>query len=396
MSLARTSPAVGRKIFLIATEESGDRLGANLMKVLRQRLGGAVQFEGVGGRAMTREGLNSRFPIEELSIIGLAAVVRQLPAIMRKIRETADAVVESAPDILVIIDSPDFTHRVAKRVRAQAPKIPIVDYVSPTVWAWRPGRARAMRPYVDHVLALLPFEPDAYERLHGPPCTYVGHPLTEQIAQLRPNAEERQRRAETPPVLLVLPGSRRSEIRHHMAAFGVSLNRLQAEGIAFEAVLPTLPHLVEAVTASLKYCNVKPRVVIGEPEKRAAFRIAHAALAKSGTVTLELALAGVPMIAAYRTGALEAFVLRRAIRVNSVILANLVLGENVVPEFLQQDCRSERLVPALRDVLRDSALRRKQLEAFGRIDATMSTGDQPPSVRAADIVLAAIRKGRLE
>ncbi len=396
MSLARTSPAVGRKIFLIATEESGDRLGANLMKVLRQRLGGAVQFEGVGGRAMTREGLSSRFPIEELSIIGLAAVVRQLPAIMRKIRETADAVVEAAPDILVIIDSPDFTHRVAKRVRAQAPKIPIVDYVSPTVWAWRPGRARAMRPYVDHVLALLPFEPDAYERLHGPPCTYVGHPLTEQIAQLRPNAEEQQRRAETPPVLLVLPGSRRSEIRHHMTAFGVSLNRLHAEGIAFEAVLPTLPHLVEAVTACLKYWNVKPRVVIGEPEKRAAFRIAHAALAKSGTVTLELALAGVPMIAAYRTGAMEAFVLRRAIRVNSVILANLVLGENVVPEFLQENCRSDRLVPALRDVLRDSALRQKQLEAFGRLDATMSTGDQPPSVRAADIVLAAMRKGRLE
>ena len=148
------SPAraiVGRKIFLIATEESGDRLGANLMKVLRQRLGGAVQFEGIGGRAMTREGLTSRFPIEELSIIGLAAVVRQLPMILRRIKETAAAVVAGAPDILVIIDSPDFTLRVAKRVRASAPRIPIVDYVSPTVWAWRPGRARAMRPYIDQI-----------------------------------------------------------------------------------------------------------------------------------------------------------------------------------------------------------------------------------------------------
>ena len=145
---------MNRKIFLIATEESGDRLGANLMKVLRQRLGGAVQFEGVGGRAMAVEGLTSRFPIEELSIIGLAAVVRQLPAILRRIRETAEAAVASQPDILVIIDSPDFTHRVAKRVRAMAPHIPIVDYVSPTVWAWRSGRARAMKPYIDHVLAL--------------------------------------------------------------------------------------------------------------------------------------------------------------------------------------------------------------------------------------------------
>ena len=394
MSPARTGAVVGRKIFLIATEESGDRLGANLMKVLRQRLGGAVQFDGIGGRAMTREGLTSRFPIEELSIIGLAAVVRQLPAILRRIRETADAVVEAAPDILVIIDSPDFNHRVAKRVRGRSPKIPIVDYVSPTVWAWRPGRARAMRPYVDHVLALLPFEPDAYERLHGPPCSYVGHPLTEQIGQLRPGKDEQQRREEKPPVLLVLPGSRRSEIRHHMTAFGVTLNRLHGEGIAFEAVLPTMPHLQEAVTEGLKYWNVKPRVVIGEAEKRAAFRIAHAALAKSGTVTLELALSGVPMVAAYRTGAMEAFVLRRAIRVNSVILANLVVGENVVPEFLQENCRSERLVPALRDVLGDTALRRKQIEAFARIDSILSTGDQPPSVRAADIVLATMRKGR--
>jgi lipid-A-disaccharide synthase len=394
VTAARTSPGIARKIFLIATEESGDRLGANLMKVLRQRLGGAVQFEGVGGRAMAIEGLNSRFSIEELSIIGLAAVVRQLPAIMRRIRETADAVIASAPDILVIIDSPDFTHRVAKRVRAKAPHIPIVDYVSPTVWAWRPGRARAMKPYIDHVLALLPFEPGAYEQLHGPPCSYVGHPLIEQVAQLRPNARETERREAKPPVLLILPGSRRSEIKHHMTAFGMTLTRLQAEGVAFEAVLPTMPHLQEAIAAALKYWKVQPRVVIGEEEKRAAFRIAHAALAKSGTVTLELALAGVPMVAAYRTGSMEAFILRRAIRVNSVILANLVVGENVVPEFLQEHCRSERLTPALRDVLGDTPLRRKQVEAFARIDSIMSTGNQPPSVRAADVVLAAMRKAR--
>lgn len=394
MSPSRPGVAAGRKIFLIATEESGDRLGANLMKVLRQRLGGAVQFEGIGGLAMAREGLSSRFPIEELSIIGFAAVVKQLPAILRRIRETADAVVTAAPDILIIIDSPDFNHRVAKRVRASAPRIPIVDYVSPTVWAWRPGRARAMKPYIDHVLALLPFEPDAYERLHGPPCSYVGHPLTEQIGQLRPNAGEQRRREEKPPVLLVLPGSRRSEIRHHMTAFGVTLNRLYHEGIAFEPVLPTMPHLEEAIAEGLKFWTVKPRVILGENEKRAAFRIAYAALAKSGTVTLELALAGVPMVAAYRTGAMEAFIMRRAIRVNSVILANLVVGENVVPEFVQENCRSEKLVPAVREVLSDSAMRRKQIEAFARIDAIMSTGDRPPSVRAADIVLATMRRGR--
>jgi lipid-A-disaccharide synthase len=391
---ARATSNVSRKIFLIATEESGDRLGASLMKVLRQRLGGAVQFEGVGGQSMAREGLASLFPIEELSIIGLAAVAKQLPKILRLIRETAHAVTEVSPDILVIIDSPDFTHRVARRVRARDPSIPIVDYVSPSVWAWRPGRARAMCRYVDHVLALLPFEPEEYRRLRGPPCSYVGHPLTEQIGTLRPNTDEQKRRTEAPPVLLVLPGSRRSEIRHHMAVFGETLGRLRDEGIAFELILPTMPHLQDAISEGLKSWKVAPRVVIGEQEKRAAFRIAHAAFVKSGTATLELALAGVPMVAAYKAGSVEAWVVRRAIRVSSVILANLVIGENVVPEFIQQDCTSEKLVPALREILIDSPLRRRQVEAFAGIDRIMTTGDQSPGVRAADIVLATLRKAR--
>ena len=388
------SNRVARKIFLIATEESGDRLGAHLMKVLRQRLGDAVSFEGVGGLAMAKEGLRSLFPIEELSIIGFSAVIKQLPKVLRLIRQTVRAVLAARPDVLVIIDSPDFTHRVARRVRARDPSIPIVDYVSPSVWAWRPGRARAMRVYIDHVLALLPFEPEEYRRLNGPPCSYVGHPLTEQLALLRPNAEETARRNGTPPVLLVLPGSRRSEIRHHMAVFGAALDRLNAAGREFELILPTMPHLLEGIREGVASWQVAPRIVVGEQEKRAAFRIATAALAKSGTVTLELALAGVPMVTAYRTGALEAFIVRRAVTVTSVILANLVLGENVVPEFLQEDCTAEKLAGALGEVLSDSPMRRRQLEAFARLDGVMSTGNQPPSVRAADIVLATLRRSR--
>jgi lipid-A-disaccharide synthase len=390
----RTTGNVGRRIFLIATEESGDRLGAGLMKVLRQRLGGAVKFEGVGGQSMAREGLASLFPIEQLSIMGLAAVAKQLPAILRHIRETATAVTAASPDILVIIDSPDFTHRVARRVRARDPSIPIIDYVSPSVWAWRPGRARAMRAYIDHVLALLPFEPEEYRRLRGPPCSYVGHPLTEQIGVLRPGVEEQKRRDAQPPVLLVLPGSRGSEIKHHMAVFGETLGQLAAEGVPFEPVLPTMPHLLDAVRSGVKRWPVQPRVVVGEQEKRAALRIARAALAKSGTVTLELALAGVPMVTAYRVGSVEALVLQRAINVKSVILANLVAGENVVPEFLQRDCTPKKLSQALREVLSESPLRQRQLDAFARIEKTMSTGNQPPSVRAADIVLKTMRKSR--
>jgi lipid-A-disaccharide synthase len=390
----RASGNVGWTIFLIATEESGDRLGAALMKVLRQRLGDAVRFEGVGGQSMAREGLASLFPIQELSIIGFAGVVKQLPKLLRLIRETVGAVMRARPDILVIIDSPDFTHRVARRVRMRDPAIPIVDYVSPSVWAWRPGRARAMRVYIDHVLALLPFEPREYNRLQGPPCSYVGHPLIEQIGTLRPDLEDKKRRDQAPPVLLVLPGSRRSEIRHHARIFGAALGRLRAEGVAFELILPTMPHLTEMVHDSVKDWNVTPQIVAGEQEKRAAFRIARAALAKSGTVTLELALAGVPMITAYRVGAAEAFILRRAIKVPSVILANLVVGKEIVPEFLQENCTAEALAPALREVLNDTPLRRRQLEAFVTLDSIMSTGGVPPSVRAADIVLAMLRKSR--
>jgi len=283
---------------------------------------------------------------------------------------------------------------VARRVRARDPRIPIVDYVSPSVWAWRPGRARAMRRYVDHVLGLLPFEPEEYRRLRGPPCSYVGHPLIEQIGLLRPGVEEQKRREQEPPVLLVLPGSRRSEIRHHMAVFGDTLGQLRDLGIAFEPILPTMVHLQEAVGEAVKGWPTQPRVVIGEREKQAAFRIAHAALAKSGTVTLELALSAVPMITAYKAGAIEAMIVRSLLQVNSVILANLVLGENVVPEFIQQDCAPQKLVPALRDILTDTPLRRRQLEAFAKLDSIMSTGNQPPSARAADIVLATLRESR--
>ncbi|QLH71964.1 lipid-A-disaccharide synthase [Rhodopseudomonas palustris] len=387
---AKTGDRV-RTVYLIATEESGDRLGAALMRELRARLGSKVRFAGVGGHCMAGEGLASLFPIEELSIIGFAAVVQRLPMILKLIRRAVDAALTAKPDILVIIDSPDFTHRVARRVRQRDPSIPIVDYVSPTVWAWRPGRARAMLGYVDHVLALLPFEPAEYRRLQGPPCSYVGHPLTEQFGSLRPDAAEQARREASPPVLLVLPGSRRSEVRHHAAAFGDTLARLKHEGVAFEAVLPTTPHLEGLVRAAVASWEVQPRIVVGEQDKRGAFRIAHAALAKSGTVTLELAIAGVPMVTAYRAGSVEIWIARRVVRPGTVILANLVMGDDVIPEFIQEDCVPDKLVPAVRDLLGNTPARRRQLAGFAKIDDILSTGEQTPSGRAADIVLDVMR-----
>lgn len=383
-----------RKIHLIATEESGDRLGSALMRELKQRFGDDVVFSGVGGSSMAREGLQSLFPIEQLSIIGLAAVLKKLPSILKLIARATEDILRTKPDVLVIIDSPDFTQRVAKRVHKRDASIPIVNYVSPTVWAWRPGRARAMRAYVDHVLALLPFEPAAHQRLGGPPCTYVGHPLIEQIDTLRPNIEEQARRDGKPPVLLVLPGSRRSEIRHHMETFGATLELVQKRGTDFELILPTMPHLVDGISEAVQAWSVQPRIVVGEAEKRAAFRIAHAAFAKSGTVTLELALSGVPMVTAYKAGSVEAWIIRRRITSSSVILANLVIGENVIPEFIQEDCTPEKLAASLRDVLADTPMRKRQVEGMAKLDDIMGIGRASPSKAAADIVVSVFDQAR--
>ena len=381
-------------IALVAGEESGDQIGAALMRALRERSRGRARIIGVGGRQMSREGLTTLFPIDDLAIIGFAAIPRQLPHILRRIRQAAEHVVAAQPAVLVIIDSPEFTHRVARRVRAAAPAIPILDYVSPSVWAWRSGRARVMRGYVDHVLALLPFEPQAHARLGGPPCTYVGHPLLERLAELRPGAAESERRRAEPPILLALPGSRSGEIDRLLATFGEALNILAPGRTAIDVVLPTLPHLHARIAAATASWQLQPRIVIDVREKFAAFRFARAALAKSGTVTLELALAGVPMVAAYKVSWLEEIVGRLAIHAPSAILPNLILGENVVPEFLQRDCTPEKLAGALAPLLGDSPQRGAQLDAFTRIDAIMrpdtaaAEAPETPSRHAADLVLA--------
>jgi lipid-A-disaccharide synthase len=392
-----SAPPRPLSIAIIAAEESGDALGAALAQALRRHERGAIELSGVGGRAMAAVGIVSPFAIDELSIVGLLAILEKLPAMYRRIHDTAQAVVTARPDALVIVDSPEFTHRVARRVRARAPAIPIIDYVSPSVWAWRSGRARAMRAYVDHVLAILPFEPAVHQRLGGPPCTYVGHPLIERIAELRPSAEEARRRQADPPVILALPGSRHGEIRRLLDIFGATIGRLASRVGPLEVVLPTVPHLLQRVTEGVARWSVAPRIVVDPAEKWAAFRTARAALAASGTVTLELALSGVPMVAAYRLHVIEA-VIARLFRIQaglpSVILANLVIGENVVPELLQEDCTPEKLTAALAPLISDTPERLRQTEAFDRLDQIMGIGRFASSANAADIVLEAARHGR--
>jgi lipid-A-disaccharide synthase len=375
-------------IFIIAGEESGDRLGAPLMAAIAAQAGRPVVFAGVGGHAMAAQGLVSLVPIADLAINGFAAIPGRLPAILRHLRETTRAVIAARPHALVIIDSPDFTHRVARRVRAAAPSIAIIDYVSPTVWAWRPGRAAAMRRYVDHVLAVLPFEPDAHRRLGGPPCTYVGHPLAEQAAMLRPGPQDTARRNADPPLILVLPGSRRGEIRRHTAVFGAAMTAVQDRVGAVEIVLPTVPHLVDEVKQASRDWPATTRIVVAATEKWAAFRQARAALAASGTVTLELALAGVPTVIAYRVALIEELILRALVQTDTIGLANLILGEKIMPELLQRDATPQNLADALVPLIGATPERRRQCDGLARLDAVMEIGVAVPSARAAAIVLA--------
>lgn len=391
-----TGSEVPLKVFIVVGEESGDQLGAALMRGLKEQSPRPLSFQGVGGDRMAQEGLASLFSLHDIAVMGATAVIGKLPTILSRMRQTIEAVLTAAPDVLVIIDAPDFTHRVARRVRKKRPDLPIVDYVSPSVWAWRPGRARAMTAYVDHLLAILPFEPDVHRRLGGPPTTYVGHPLVERLDRLRPADGERPPLAEADmPVLLVLPGSRRGELDRMLDGFGQAVARIrEAFGRPLEIVLPAVPHLADAIRERTRSWPVRPTIVVGEEEKFAAFRRAHAALAASGTVTLELGLAGVPMVVAYVLDPIYRQInrLRRIFpniaQIDTMVLTNIVIGEKVVPEYLDKEVTPEALAAAILPLLSDSPERRHQMAAFDRLDVAMRLDDgERPSDRAARTVL---------
>src|SRR5262245_14254116 len=381
---------------MVAGESSADELGARLMRALAAER--AVSFRGVGGPRMSAAGLASLYPAHDLFSIGLGTVVAKLPLLMRRIRETVEAIVSTPPDVLVLIDAPDFTHRVAARVRRRLPRLPIVKDVSPSGWVWRPGRARAMRSSIDLLLALLPFEPEVHRELGGPDCIYVGHSLLEHLSDLRPSADEARMRATSPPLVLALPGSRAQEVTHLADIFGETLGKVADRSGPLEVVLPTVPHLASQLSELTSRWPIRPRITVDQAEKYAAFRRARAALAASGTVTLELALAGVPSVAGYRIPAIEGLILRMiarfhpAIGVRSVILANLVLGEFAIPEFLQSRCTPENLAEPLVDILGDTPARARQIEAFKRLEAILGAGNIAPSKRAAQAVLDLIER----
>lgn len=383
------------RVFILAGEPSGDRLGGALMQGLRA-LCPDVTFEGVGGADMQAQGLRSRFPMSELSVMGLAEILPKYRALKARIQETADAVLAMKPDVLITIDSPDFSFRVAKKVKALG-HIRTVHYVAPTVWAWRPGRAQKISHFIDHLLAVLPFEPPLFER-HGMRCDFVGHPVVSE-----PRATDAEAAAfrdglglGAAPVLLVLPGSRQGEVARLCGVFGEVAAALKAQHPDLEVVLPAaapVAGLVHELTGRwpLPVHVLDPTVGAADAAaavKRAAFKAADVALAASGTVSLELAAARTPMVVAYRMNPLTFRLIKAMALVDTVTLVNLVSQTRCVPEFLGPDCTARAIADSLADVLQHPD---RQLAAMNETMALLGEAGEAPGLRAARAVLAGLQ-----
>lgn len=378
------------RIFLVAGEASGDRLGAALMAGLKTLTD--VEFEGVGGPLMQAEGMQSLFPMEELSVMGLAEVLPKYPHLRRRLHQTADAVLATEPDVLITVDSPDFSLRVAKLVKAKS-NVRTVHYVAPSVWAWRAGRAIKMARVIDHVLALLPFEPP-YMEAAGMTCDFVGHPVvSEPVASDKDVADFRAKHGfGDRPILLVLPGSRRGEVSRLAPIFGEALKPVLADNPNLQVVVPTtgsVAGLVRGLTAEWPQNPLildpnDMKIDAYKAEKSAAFRAADFALAASGTVSLELATAETPMVIAYDMNWFSRAVISRMLKVETLTLINLVSETRAVPECLGKACRAQVIAPTLLDLMRNPA---DQIAAMRLTMQRLGKGGEAPGLRAARAVL---------
>jgi lipid-A-disaccharide synthase len=379
------------RIAFVVGESSGDQLGARLMESLIALSDRPVVFAGVGGPLMEAGGLRSLFPMSDIAVNGLMPVIRRLPLLLRRIREASDAIAQAKPDAVVLIDAQDFNKRVAKRLKRLAPEIPIVGYVSPTVWAWRAGRARKLKPLLARLLAVLPFEPAVHARLGGPDTLYVGHPLMERRVDWQASAADQAQRDAAPYRLLLLPGSRRAEVSRLMPVFGEAVALLASRNPGLQVLLPVVPHLKETVMALAANWQVRPQFIEGEEAKWQAFRTARAALAASGTVTLELALARVPTVVAYIVSYIEGEIARRMITAQHAALPNIMLDRRAIPEFIDWGWGAEDLANTISPLLDNSPERTAQMAAFDQVEAAMQI-DGSPSEHAARAVLEILQK----
>jgi lipid-A-disaccharide synthase len=378
-------------VFLIAGEPSGDVLGSALMRALKQRTEGAVAFAGIGGELMEAEGLHSLVPLQELAVMGLVEVLPRARRILRRIRETTDAIVRLRPTVVVTIDSSGFTWRIAKALRRRGQTVPLIHYVAPMVWAWRAGRARHVARWYDHLMCLLPFEPPYFERV-GLATSWVGHPVLESGLDKGDATAFRARHGIAPhaPLLAVLPGSRQSEARRLLPVFGAAVRRLAARFPELRIVVPTVATVASLVAEATRSWALPTIVVAGQAEKRDAFAASRVALAASGTVALELAVARLPAVIAYRVNPLTGFLAQRLVKVPYVNLVNLLLQREAVPELLLERCTPEALESAVAELLADDAARAAQVAAYDEALALLGERGAPPSFRAADVVLEVI------
>lgn len=378
------------RLAVVAGEESADALAGDLVATLEAR-GVEVELIGVGGRHLEAHGLKSLFDPHDIALMGIVPVLLRLPNLIRRLGETVRAIVAAKPDALLIVDNPDFTHRVAARARAALPSLPVIDYVCPSVWAWRPRRAPKMKAFVDLVLCLLPFEPDALARLGGPKGVFVGHRIATHPALLAARAEQAsRRRGEGPFTLLVLPGSRRWEIRSLSRRFGRILSAFAEHAGGVDAVLPTLPRHEDEIRRRIADWPVKPAIVTTDAEKWAAFGRADAALAASGTVLLELALAGVPSVSCYQV---DPIMLRVSEHMPmwSAALPNIVADRVVVDEYYNQMIRPGLLARKLLGLAKDGPARAAALDGLSEVRRRMAT-ERPAGEIAADALLDLLKK----
>ena len=375
-------------IFIMAGEPSGDVLAGRLIGALKEETDGRARFAGVGGTQCIAQGLDSLFPMQELSLIGLAEVLPHLPRLAKRLNQTAAAVRELKPDIVVSVDAPSFTLRVAQRLRGTG--IPVVHYVAPQAWAWRAGRAKTLGKRMDHLMALLPFEVPFFAE-HGLPCTYVGHPAIETAMGGDGRAfREKHGIPSTVPLLCVVPGSRSGEVRRMLPDFADAVSLLKDRFPDLHAVIPVAPHVTERVEAETADWPVPVVRVTNPAERFDAFAASDAAIAKSGTVTLELGLARVPMVVAYKVSAVTAFIVRRmSVAVKYASLVNLLADREVVPEFIQENCTPENLAK-VGDLLGSADARAAQQQGFSDVLHALGDADPAPSTRAAKVVLGLI------
>jgi lipid-A-disaccharide synthase len=380
---------------LVAAEASGDDRGAGLARALRRRLGQGVRFVGVGGERMIAEGVESPFDIAELSILGLLEGLLAYPRVVRRADETAALAAREKPDVAVLIDSWGFTLRVAQRLRRLDPNLPLIKYVGPQVWATRPGRAKTLAGVVDHMLSIHAFDAPYFEA-EGLPVTFVGNSaLTLDFSKADPDRlRARIGAGRDEPILIVLPGSRLGEIERILPAFEDAVRRLKGDRPELHVVVPTAPTVADVVKARVAGWSFRAHVIEDDQGKLDAMKAATAALACSGTVTTELALAGVAMVVGYRLGAVTAVIARRLLRTPYITLFNIAAQAFVAPELVQEACTGPRLAREVALRLDDAELRSRQVLAQYEALDKMGRGGPDPSEAAADAVLK-IAAGRV-